>query len=259
MVVGDMGGVKVGIIGDVEVQESTGREKVVSTMESEGEGSVLGWKGRKKNEGRGKRRMWTEEIDVPLLKEIVAREAHTASYGQGRGRFEAVASSLNSHPIFVKCGFRTDWKHARDRFKLVVQQFKKQDAASARKSGVEEEYGERKKLLLDILDDLEEREHNVALRRSNNAAKVKKLQADGEVIRNAALGRMDMIEKEEGDENKEETGGRASSGVSGNERKDRDGKGILRKKRRRKVRATSIQETCGNWCGRWKEEGKRWK
>ena len=53
------------------------------------------------------------------------------------GRSEAVVESSNSHPAFLGCEFATDRNHARDRMRLLLEAFKKRDAAKARSSGEE--------------------------------------------------------------------------------------------------------------------------
>ena len=114
---------------------------------------------------RGRRRKWDDELDTIMLKEVVANEAHAAPYGHGRERYQCVANLLNVHSTFVRCAFQTDWKHTRDKFKLVLERFENAEKTKIRTSGIEEEYGKEGELLMDTLADLEEHNRDAVSRR----------------------------------------------------------------------------------------------
>ena len=61
----------------------------------------------------------------------------------------------------------------------------------ARAYGEEEEFTEKESLLQDIVDDMEERARGVAARHSTSSASSRPLDAEGEAIRNMALGRFE--------------------------------------------------------------------
>ena len=120
-------------------QTEAGEDDTLSMDESGGtknpasvgvEGSARGISGLKR------RRKWSEEMDVHLLKEVMAQGAHVSPHGRGQQRYESVVRELNKISTF-RCSL--DWKGARDRFQLIMGKLKREDTRNVRSSGIEEE------------------------------------------------------------------------------------------------------------------------
>jgi hypothetical protein len=72
-------------------------------------------------------------------------------------KFDEVSLALNKSSMMP---WATDGKHRLDRYKLLVASFKRADRIRASASGTEEDFGEKDKLLSDIIcavDDTNER------------------------------------------------------------------------------------------------------
>lgn len=94
-----------------------------------------------------KRCHFTPPLDIQLLRVIVADPSFAARRGNVQEKWEAVQSSMSN---------MTGWKSSRKRFNLLVKQFKAQSMIQLKKSGTEEEYTERDKLLEEICELLAE-------------------------------------------------------------------------------------------------------
>ena len=90
-----------------------------------------------------KRCHFTPYLDIQLLRVIVADPPFAARHGNVQEKWEAVQSRMSNV---------TGWKSLRDRFTLLVKQFKAQSMIQLKKSGTEEEYTERGKLLKEICE-----------------------------------------------------------------------------------------------------------
>ena len=99
------------------------------------------------NSQESKRFHFTPQLDIQLLRVIVADPPFAARHGNVQEKWEAVQSRMSN---------MTGWKSLRDRFGLLVKQFKAQSMIQLRKSGTEEEYTERDKLLEEICELLAE-------------------------------------------------------------------------------------------------------
>jgi len=132
------------------------------------------------------RRRWTPSDDLLGVKAVVALSAHVAPYGERTRRFFSAAEAFNAHP---QDSFQTDGKHLRDRFVLLAKNFSAKDKTEARRTGQEEEVSELTKILIDVVDNMEDYERRAVQGRNEENAKEAKLVADGETIRRLAVER----------------------------------------------------------------------
>ncbi|KAE8969770.1 hypothetical protein PR003_g28222 [Phytophthora rubi] len=77
----------------------------------------------------------------------------------------------------------------KERFFRLVNEFKDTDCAYRKKSGVEEEYTEHKRLLQDVVDELKGVEAKKKKKKAGQQAKSDRLESDGEILREQALKR----------------------------------------------------------------------
>lgn len=146
---------------------------------------------------RQARRKWGDYLGLLLIKEIAASSAHIAPHGKGRQRHERCAINLNKRPSFA---MSVGWKHVRDRRKLLLSQLRNSGNRRARASREEEEAGELGALLQDMLLDAEESFRESGERREAEAARQERLELDGEMARNAAMGRRGRRREESADQ-----------------------------------------------------------
>jgi hypothetical protein len=99
------------------------------------------------------RRKFTDDLDIALLKELSAHNAHTARRGEAGLLFDAVAKSLNETRALP---WLTDGKHCSDRFNLLIRLFRLQDRAQRAGSGDEELYGEKEQLMDDMVSAIDD-------------------------------------------------------------------------------------------------------
>ena len=97
-----------------------------------------------------------------------------------------VATELNKLKLFP---WLTDGKHCQDRFKLLIKNWRSEDARMIKASGVDETYGELEQLCEDIREQMDDTA--VAKSRVRNAEddKKQKLTEAGEEIRLRSLKR----------------------------------------------------------------------
>lgn len=167
-----------------------GEDDTISVEESGGarrSASVGLEESPRETNGVKRRRKWSEEMDVRLLKEVMAQGAHVSPHGRGQQRYESVITELNKVPIF-RCSL--DWKGARDRFQLIMGKFKREDARNVRASGIDEEYNEKCQLLTDIVTEMKDRKRESKERKDAEAKKEEELKEAGERIREEAMNRV---------------------------------------------------------------------
>ena len=95
-----------------------------------------------------KRFHFKPRTDIELCKLVIADPPFLASHGQTQEKWEAIQARLSI----------TNWRALRDRFNLLIRQYKSENMANLRKSGTEEEYTEREQLLEELCDLLGEKQ-----------------------------------------------------------------------------------------------------
>ena len=81
---------------------------------------------------------WTNEHDVMFLREVLVHEPWKHKYGsQGRGKVsEKIAESLNGLKTVCELHFKVIQRSVRERYKLLVDNFKKREQAETAASGI---------------------------------------------------------------------------------------------------------------------------
>ncbi|RHY50210.1 hypothetical protein DYB38_009453 [Aphanomyces astaci] len=132
-----------------------------------------------------KRRNFTEEEDIMLLRQVSADMPFLARRGLIMDKWAAIAETLAANEDFGRPDF--DAKKANNRFIALAEAHRKSNRVSARASGISEDVGEKVALLDDILsahDDAKEEE-------SQRIADAKKTQEHndnlGSVVREEAM------------------------------------------------------------------------
>lgn len=86
------------------------------------------------------------EHDIALLNQVIADRPFLAGYGQTDDKWNDVAKALKP------AGITATPRSLRERFKSLVELFRSEDYGNLRKSGSEELYGERERLLTEIIE-----------------------------------------------------------------------------------------------------------
>ena len=150
---------------------------------------------------RGGRRKFCEADDIALLKEALAHNAHVFRRGKLTEKFEEVAVSLNHSSALP---WPTNCKHCTYRFKLLVANFRRIDRARSSDSGIEEEYGEKDQLLVDIVSAIDDTEELTRLERERVFRRDDRLAKAGQEVRATAMERKESgrsVQDEEKGEN----------------------------------------------------------
>ena len=87
--------------------------------------------------------------DLNLLKQVLADPPFCAKHGGTQQKWEDIQTKLNPD---------VTWRTIRDRFTLLVKQFKTATSENLKKSGTEEEFTEKEVLLQEIVDLMRESE-----------------------------------------------------------------------------------------------------
>ena len=100
---------------------------------------------------------WTSEHDVMFLREVLVHEPWKQKYGsQERGKvWEKIAESLNGLNTVCELYFKVTQRSVRDRYKLLVDNFKKREREAAA-SGISPEETQSDTALADIIERFEE-------------------------------------------------------------------------------------------------------
>lgn len=139
------------------------------------------------NRGTPKRK-WNEDANIALLKEVLATGAHIPPRNEVTQRFTEVAKRLNENKN-LKLPWRTDGKHCRDRFRLLIDKWVTVDAAAAAASGGGESFGEYETLCTDIKEAIDSREEEIAELTKQKTERNERLVSGGEVVRELAMNR----------------------------------------------------------------------
>ena len=101
---------------------------------------------------------WTSGHDVMFLREVLVHEPWKQKYGsQERGKAgEKIAESLNGLNNVCELYFKVTQRSVRDRYKLLVDNFKKREREEAAASGISPEETESDIALADIIERFEE-------------------------------------------------------------------------------------------------------
>ena len=130
------------------------------------------------------RRRWTDEADYRLLKEVVVAKAHMSPCGKKTERFQFVTIKFNANP---RATFKTDHKHAKDRFQLLVKSFEALDKERATKTGPEEVLTPMELLLVDVVEKMNGFNERTAAERKEHTAAEEELVKNGEQVRRLAM------------------------------------------------------------------------
>jgi len=130
------------------------------------------------------RRRWTDEADYLLLKEVVVAKAHMSPWGKMTERFQVVTNNFNANP---RATFKTDHKHAKDRFQLLTKSFEALDKKCATKTGTEEVLTPMELLLVDVVEEMNGFNERTAAERKERTAAEEELVKNGEQVRHLAM------------------------------------------------------------------------
>ena len=101
---------------------------------------------------------WTSEHDILFLREVLVHEPWEQKYGsQQRGKvWEKIAESLNGLNTVCELYFKVTQRTVRDRYKLLVDNFKKREQEEAAASRISPEETESDIALADIIERFKE-------------------------------------------------------------------------------------------------------
>ena len=101
---------------------------------------------------------WTSEHDVVFLREVLVHEPWEQKCGsQERGEvWEKIAESLNGLNTVCELYFKVAERSVRDRYKLLVDNFKKPEQEEAAASGISPEETENDIALAEIIERFKE-------------------------------------------------------------------------------------------------------
>jgi hypothetical protein len=144
-----------------------------------------------------KKRTWTPELDVYLLREVTVHEPHLKRYGRVGETYEELAKSLNSSG---KLPWRTDRRHAQGRLTHLMSWRKTQASEPAACEDVNgeqrEAYDERLQLLDDIFETAERFKEEEADQRKCVKEKEDALEAAGKRVRQQAMQRQNSCSED---------------------------------------------------------------
>lgn len=109
---------------------------------------LLSFTGQHAKDGRAARFHFYPVHDIALLQQALADQPYLAAYGKQDDCWAQVAEALRNHP---ELAMPVTSRSARDRFTYILKLFQDEDNANLRKSGAEEEFDERDRLLTEVL------------------------------------------------------------------------------------------------------------
>jgi hypothetical protein len=125
------------------------------------------------------------QADVALLKEVQNALPLRQPHGKVRDAWERVASGVHK-----ASGRDVDAKRCQERYKHLMSEFRRNQAANLRKSGKEEDFGEWEQLLQDLKEQEDEIKQENEEEKTAAKAKRDRDEADGERLRDNAVKRM---------------------------------------------------------------------
>ncbi|RHY82270.1 hypothetical protein DYB26_015949 [Aphanomyces astaci] len=155
-----------------------------------------------------KRRLYTEQEDIMLLRQVNAERPFEAKKGEVMKVWGLVAKALADHEDFARPQF--DAKKAQNRFSAVMDNHVHYNRESARASGVAETYDERIALLDELLAAFVDAKEQEKKRLVNDANKVDQSEREGEYIRNEAMNSLGKRKHQECDDDGEKAPGSGS-------------------------------------------------
>jgi hypothetical protein len=97
-----------------------------------------------------RKRKWTNELDALLLREVKLHKPHGKRHGRKGNVYEIIAASLNESK---RLPWRTHRKHLQGRVQHLLEARRTDQRATARDTGIEEEYCELEILLDDVIEE----------------------------------------------------------------------------------------------------------
>jgi hypothetical protein len=98
----------------------------------------------------GRKRKWTEELDVLLLWEANRQKPQEKRFGDRGSTYALIAGNLNAGG---RIPWKTDQKHVQGRLSHLLETRRSHQRVSARSTGVEEEYGEAEVVVDEIIEE----------------------------------------------------------------------------------------------------------
>ncbi|KAE9205121.1 hypothetical protein PF004_g17651 [Phytophthora fragariae] len=144
-----------------------------------------------------KRKNFTENDDILLLKQVIADEPFRHGCGKVMDKWDKVAEVLLSSPAFSRETLAG--KTAQNRTTLLLDAAKKKNAAEARLSGVEVTLSEKEALAKALLETMAEYRHDRVLKKAVEAQKAEIAEAAGETVRKLAVERLKRPAAEDGE------------------------------------------------------------
>ncbi|KAG1683429.1 hypothetical protein DVH05_027492 [Phytophthora capsici] len=178
---------------------------------------------------------FSQTADLALLKEMLAVEPYAGAHGQIGARYQRVADNLTAHlRVKPKLSERT----VKERFTLLMEEFKSDGQSYRKKSGVSEQYEEHKQLLQDISDRMRDVKAQKADKKKKKKGKEDRLQTLSEILKEKAVKR--RSEREAGAEesndstsnDREGSSAQSGTGWTGTERASTASSTSNRKERR---------------------------
>lgn len=99
-------------------------------------------------------------MNLALMKEVMAVGAHVPPKNEVTQRFSEVAKRLNEN-VELNLPWRTDGKHSRDRFRLLLNKWIEFDSTAATTSGGGEKFGDYELICIDIKEQIDAREEEI--------------------------------------------------------------------------------------------------
>jgi hypothetical protein len=127
------------------------------------------------------------EEDLVLLKEACYRLPWKADHGATSKLWYEISMVLKDNLSEERKLIAPNAISCQARVNKLIQTFKENERESLKKSGVDEEFGEREKLLLDIVEQLDEFEAEKSQVKKEAAKKELVAEKEGELIKKAAL------------------------------------------------------------------------
>ncbi|PXF46216.1 hypothetical protein BWQ96_04001 [Gracilariopsis chorda] len=147
------------------------------------------------------RRKFNDFLDLALLKEVQAANAHRPKHGSTLVCFATVAKKFNEANMIT---WKTDDKHCQNRFKLFIAKFRREDREKANASGGGETYGEFEQLEQDIVIEIDDFNGKKEAARMELQGKEEALLAACRNLRDMDKSRSSSRSHDRGDANDEE-------------------------------------------------------
>ncbi|KAE9045333.1 hypothetical protein PR003_g12171 [Phytophthora rubi] len=135
-----------------------------------------------------KRRNFSEEEDVMLLKQALADEPFRHEHGKVMEAWDSLATTLAACPDFTRKNL--SGKTAQNRANALLASAQKKNSESARRSGVTESHTEKDTLLDELLSKIEDIKVEKANKKRIKAEETAAQESAGETIRRLAVERL---------------------------------------------------------------------